>query len=118
MHPWNSHQAPEDGLPPQDIRFVELRVEPWPEGRRVRVHMQLTPFLERPNIRAVITNANAEEVASIDIIESMDARMTFTMHIRGDEIKGAYTLTASLNYPELGTVSQDRVVFETSESST
>ncbi len=118
MSSWNPYQPPEDGLPPQEVRFVELRVEPWPDGRRVRVHMQITPFLERPNINVSIQNSDHKEVSSINIIESIDDAMTFTMHIREEKVKGEYTLTATLAYPEVGTVAQDHVVFETTETST
>lgn len=117
MRPWNPYQPPEDGLPPGEVRFLELRVEPWPDSHRVRVHMQITPFLERPNIEATITDAGSKEVANIHIIESIDDRMTFTMHIRSEEVKGPYSLTATLSYPDIGTVSQDSVVFDLNDGS-
>src|SRR5690242_3283114 len=44
----HSYEPPEDGLPPQQIRVQTLRAEPWPEdSRRVRIHLDMTPFLER-----------------------------------------------------------------------
>jgi len=119
MPRWNPMQPPEDGLPPAEVRFMEVRVEPWPEdARKVRVHLQLTPFLERPNIEVIITDPQEEEVASIYIVESIDDRMTFTMHIRTPEMaRGPYTLNASLNYPEAGMVAQERVMFEAPHAS-
>jgi hypothetical protein len=115
MAQWNPYQPPEDGLPPQEIRFKELRAEPWPESdRRVRIHLEILPFLERPNIEVLILNQEEEEVASIHIIETIDARMTFTMHIRGEESAGGkYTLKGNLFYPEIGIVDQKSMQFET-----
>ena len=114
MPRWNPLQPPEDGLPPNETRFMEVRVEPWPEDeRKVRVHLQITPFLERPNIEVIIKDPQEEEVASIYIVESIDDRMTFTMHIRNPEmIHGLYTLNATLSYPDAGMVAQESVVFQ------
>jgi hypothetical protein len=109
------YQPPEDGLPPQEVRFHSVRVEPWPEdARRVRVHLDVTPFLQRPNIEVVIANEAGDEVASITIIESIDAHMVFTMHIRGNQTEGMFSLAASLSYPELGAVDQKSINFKIS----
>ncbi len=113
----NFYQLPEDGLPPQEVRIIDLRPEPWPDqGRRVRVHLSLTPFRERPDIHVKIADPAGEEVSSISIIESIEAKMAFTMHIRSPEVKGQYLLTASLVYPEIGQVDQKQVSFETYEN--
>ncbi len=110
----HSYQPPEDGLPPREVRIQSLRAEPWPEDpRRVRVHLDVTAFLQRPNIEVSIANESGADVANITIIESIDSRMVFTMHIRGEPTNGKYTLSASLSYDETGTVDQQRVVFET-----
>lgn len=110
MAGWNPYQPPENGLPPQEVRILELRGEPWPEdGRRVRIHIEMTPFLERPNIEVNISDKDGKEVSSIDIIESIEFRMTFTMHIRSSEAQGPFTLSAALKYPELGVIDQSNV---------
>lgn len=112
----HSYQPPEDGLPPQEVRILSLRAEPWPENdRRVRIHLDITPFLERPNLEVIITDAGEREVASITIIESIEDRMTFTMHMRGDEARAPYILSASVLYPEIGLVDQKSVPFEVNE---
>lgn len=110
----HSYQPPEDGLPPLEVRIKELSVEPWPEdGRRVRIQLDVTPFVERPNLEVVITNEGGQEVSSIHIIESIDARMTFTMHIRSSTVSGQFTAKASIVYPEIGMVDEKSVHFET-----
>jgi hypothetical protein len=110
----HSYQPPEDGLPPEQVRIQALRAEPWPEdGRRVRVHLDVTPFQERPNIEVSIAGESGQEAANVTIIESIDAHMVFTMHIRGNHPSGRFTLSASLAYPEIGVVDQKSEVFET-----
>ena len=109
----HSYKPPEDGLPPQEVRIQDLRAEPWSEdGRRLRIHLDVTPFLERPDIEVTISNEQGEAVSNISIIESIDAHMAFTMHLRGDNIGGPLTLSASLLYPEIGQVDQKSVMIE------
>ena len=106
------NQSP-DARTPQDVRFTELRVEPWPDGRRVRVHVSLTPFQKNPNVEVVITDPAGNEVARASIIETADVRFVFTMHIRGTDVNGMYTLSANLNYEETGQVDARSILFET-----
>jgi hypothetical protein len=112
----HSYTPPEDGLPPKEVRILDLRAEPWPdETRRVRIHLETTPFLERPYMEINITDARDEVVSNIHIIESIDDKMTFTMHIRGTDLGGTFTLTAAISYPEIGAVDQKSITFETQE---
>jgi hypothetical protein len=109
------HQQP-DARQPADVRFTELRVEPWPDGKRVRVHVSLTPFLQNPNLDAVITDSTDQEVAHSSIIEIVDVRFVFTMHIRSHPVRGLYNLTARLGYEDLGIVEERSISFETEET--
>jgi hypothetical protein len=103
----NSYPPPEDGLSPQDVRILSLRAEAWPENdQRVRVHLMVTPFLERPNFELSIHDGSGIEYASIYIIESIDATMTFTMHLRGEQIPSTLALSAQVSYPDHGIVDQ------------
>lgn len=111
----NAFQPPEDGLPPQEVRIVGLYGEAWQEDRRkVRIHLEVTPFLERPDLEVVIADDAGQEVSSINIIENIEERMTFTMHIRGEEIKEQYLLIASVIYPEVGQVDQKKADYRPS----
>jgi hypothetical protein len=114
MQRWNPNQPPEDGLPPPEVRFTAMRAEPWPDNRqRVRVFMEITPFLERPNIEVQIMDSDGKEVSTINIIETIDSDMTFTMHIRGEDPKEPFRMIARLSYPELGTITQHDLTFTT-----
>ncbi len=109
-------RPPADGLPPDKVRFTELRVEPWPDGRRLRVHVTLTPFQQKPNLEATIKDEAGHEVSYASIIETAEFRFVFTMHIRSQAVGGTYILTASLNYQDLGIIDEKSISFSTQES--
>ena len=111
MPHFNPLHPPEDGLPPAEVRVTSLSIEPWPDGRRIKVLVGLTPFLERPNLNATIQDAQGEEVSSAVIVETMDDQMVFTMHIRAEDVRGVYTLTLSVAYPDLEEVDRRTAEF-------
>jgi hypothetical protein len=90
----------EGALPPDQIRFTALSVEPYDDGRRVRVHFSLTPFEQPPNITLLLLDPSGEEVSRASIIESIDTTLAFTMHIRVPSTALEYCLTAALGYPD------------------
>lgn len=106
---------PEDGVPPEQVRFLEVRPEPWPDGRRVRVHAEITPFLQPPHMSMTITDAEGREVSHVDVVENIDFKLVFTMHIRAEKVAGDYNLTASLFYDDIGEVHRQTVSFYTEE---
>lgn len=85
-------------LPPDDVRIQELRAEPWPDNRRVRVYLEITPFQQRPDGNIIIKDAEGQEVANVSIIETIDPKMEFTLHLRGPVRPGTYQVTATLFY--------------------
>lgn len=90
-------------LPPNEVRIKELLAEPWPDNRRVRITLEVTPFQKRPNGQIAITNPLGDEVASVSIIESITPRMEITMHLRGETPSGEYRVSAAIFYiNELG----------------
>jgi hypothetical protein len=94
-------QDPSDiPLPPEEVRIRQFRAEPWPDGRRVRVLLELTPFQKRPNSEVCITDSQGEEIANISIIETIDPKMEFTMHLPALVPAGQYTVSATLFYTD------------------
>ena len=87
-------------LPPDEIRFRELRAEPYPDGRRVRIYLEITPFQQRPNCEISVMDENGDVVASLSIIESIDAKMDFTVHLKVEKPSGIFTLSADIYYYE------------------
>jgi hypothetical protein len=93
---------PEDHLQrmtPEETRITSLKAQPYPDGYRLRVNIEMTPFQQRPHIEVTLNDANGDEVASSSIVEPMSWKIEFTMHIRG-ELKNPYVLEAKLFYPD------------------
>ena len=87
-------------LPPDEIRIRSLRAEPWPDGGRVRIYLEIDPFQMRPNAEIRIFDEDEEEVASLNVIETIERKMEFTMHIRRGEPRGRFQIEALLFYSE------------------
>src|SRR3990172_4958331 len=105
---------PEDNLnrmTPQETRITSLSAEPYPDGYRLRVNIEITPFQKRPSLEVLLTDSDGNEVASSSIVEPMSWKLEFTMHIRG-ELKNPYTLVAKLFYPDGPAAEPQTVSFE------
>ena len=111
MQRFNPFQPDEDALPPEEVRFLDVHVEPWPDGRRVRVHVRLTPFQQPPNLEMVILDQQGREVSHISIIENIDFQFVLTMHLRDPEPQPEYRLEVELSYPDKGTITQNSCKF-------
>lgn len=84
--------------PPETVNFESLQARVYPDGRRVRLDVKLTPFIERPNLEFTILNAEGKEVASLSVIESMDYKFEMTAHLRGPQPTGQHILRGELFY--------------------
>ena len=93
---------PEDNLDrmtPEETRITSLSAEPYPDGRRLHVNIEMTPFQQRPHIDVMLKDGNGNEDQTTNIVEPMSWKIEFTMHIRG-ELTNPYTLSAKLFYPD------------------
>lgn len=91
-----SHHDPQ---PREKVKIEDVRIAPYPEGTRIHVEVDVTPFRERPNLLLAIHDENDQLVAELNIIETMHFNMEFTMHLRGvADPAGAYSLTVELFY--------------------
>jgi hypothetical protein len=93
---------PEDHLQratPEETRITSLTAEPYPDGYRLHVYIEMTPFQKRPHLEVVLNDSSGAEVASSTIVEPLSWKLEFTMHIRG-ELRNPYTLEARLFYPD------------------
>ena len=86
-------------MTPEETRITSLTAQPYPDGYRLRVNIEMTPFQQRPHLEVVLSDANHDEVASSSIVEPLSWKLEFTMHIRG-ELNNPYTLEAKLFYPD------------------
>jgi hypothetical protein len=107
-------------LPSEETRFLDLRAEPYPDGKRVRVNLELTPFLHRPEIELTLTDPTGQTFTSATVIETAGRKLEHTLHIRtlsgakgrtsqgardtSHSARGTFTLAAHLPYPDLGEI--------------
>lgn len=111
-------------LPPEETRILGLRAEPYPEGKRVRVNLELTPFLQRPYIELILSDPEGNEVSSASIVEPVSWTLELTLHLRPSTSlpavaslrEGTYTLAAHLTYPDLGEIDQREATIEITPS--
>lgn len=108
---FNPLRPNKDAVPPAEVRFRDLHAEPWEDNRRVRIHIRLTPFQKPPNLEIELLDANAQEVASVSIIENIDFDLVVTLHIRPPDAPGPFSLTAKVSYEDIGEVDQKTARF-------
>lgn len=85
--------------PRANIQIQRIAVKPMPDGWRVKLEIDVTPFQERPSLEVRLRTATGQEVADLSIIETMHRNMEFMLHIRGVPTPvGDYVLEADLYY--------------------
>jgi hypothetical protein len=99
-------------LPPDEVGFRAFVAEPLADGRRVRLHLSVTPFQQRPSIEVEILGPDQQRVALTQIVEAVDVNMSLTMHLRGESGAGEYLARASLYYPPQPPVDQAEAAFQ------
>lgn len=93
---------PEDNLDrmtPEETRITSLHAEPYPDGRRLHVNIEMTPFQKRPHLEVTLRDGEGGEIATTSVVEPLTWKIEFTMHRRG-ELKNPYSLEAILYYPD------------------
>lgn len=101
------HEAP---LPKEEMRILNVRATAYPDRQRLRVAVEVSPFLERPNLLLLVHDEHDEVVGEASVIATMHANMEFTLHLRhAGEPAGAHSLTVELFY-ETRQPPQDRWV--------
>lgn len=110
----------ETPLPPEEVRIRALRGEPWSDGRRVKIYLEVDPTQKRPSAELTILDPLGKQVASVSILESMTRKMEVNMHLRGQIDSGVYTLRAMLffavlpeNHETSQTLDFERLVVDT-----
>lgn len=88
-------------LPPEEVRLLNMDATPLPGNRRVKVHLELTPFKKRPNVEVTITAPSGKRAAYSNILETMLRKLEFTMHLRQVEPGVEYTIESVVYYQQL-----------------
>ena len=94
-------------VPPEKMEIRELKASPYDDGKRVAIEFEITPFQQRPNIDIFVLNQENQPVASFSIVEAIENKMTFTLHLREPEPQGDYQINMQLFYTELDTLEDE-----------
>jgi hypothetical protein len=99
-------------LPPEEVRINSVSVDPYSDGQRVRIAVEMTPFQKRPWLELTLFDSEGDEIATADVIEPLNYKIELTMHVRKAEPAGQYTLAVRLYYPEQADNDRKEVSFE------
>ena len=94
---------PEDNLertPPEETKILSLTAEPYEDGRRVRVNIEMSFFEKRPHLEVSITDTESQEISTASFVEPMNFKLEFTMHLRTKPAEGPLDLEARLFYSD------------------
>jgi len=94
---------PEDNLQrtsPEETRILSLTAEPYEDGRRVRVNIEISPFIQRPHLEFKLRDTEEQEISTASFVEPMQWKLEFTMHMRRKPAAGSLDLEARLYYPD------------------
>ncbi|MFQ5921584.1 MAG: hypothetical protein ACE5M4_01970 [Anaerolineales bacterium] len=98
-------------LPPDQVAFRSVEVEPYPDAQRLLVRLSVTPFQVRPSIDLEVLDEHGVRVAASSIVEATDATMSLTLHLQRPSPDLQYTLVARLLYEEQGEVDRSEAQF-------
>jgi hypothetical protein len=84
-------------LPPDEVRILEIKADPYPDGKRVRLFMALTPFQKKPSGDILVMDSSDTRVVSTSFIEAVTPKFEMTLHLRTSQ-PGDFTVEATLYY--------------------
>jgi hypothetical protein len=106
---------PADVPQPRDkVKIERFEAKPYPDGWRIRLIVDVTPFQERPSLEIRVQTGDEDQkrrVAELSVIETMTRHMEFTVHIRGvPSPVGQYLAEAELYYENVDAPQDRRAV--------
>ncbi len=115
-------------FPPSEIHILHLNVEPYPDSSRLRVRLELTPFLQKPYLDITVKDANENIIATTSVVEPTAWKLDLTLHIKKTDLNAqygseasrnsSYSLIVSLSYPNLGEIEHRKKSFQLQDPST
>lgn len=99
-------------LPPDQVRFLDLYVEPWEDKKRLKVFVKITQFTTPPNLSFQILDNQDVNLSEVTLIENVDTDIVFTMHLRSQNEQEDLTLKGEIFYSEeIGQVDKKEIAF-------
>ena len=90
-----------DRQPMELIRFENISVEPYPDRKKVKLLIEVTPFLEKPNIEIGLFNQDGILIASMSLVEIIEYKFELTLHIKNVSLHGENLIQANIYYDDL-----------------
>ena len=90
--------------PPEEVHIRAIAIDPYPDGQRLRVTIELSPFLQPPDLNLRVLDVDGQEMAELSIIEAHQTTLGLTVHPRGPDKRLPHRLEASVHYEDLGEV--------------
>jgi hypothetical protein len=84
--------------PREEVRLRQLAVTPLADGRRLRIDVEVTPFLERPNLDLDVLAPDGESLVRTSVVEADSPSFSLTMHLKGAPHAGEYRVRGTLSY--------------------
>jgi len=91
----------ETPLPPDEVRIRRVDVQVWPDGRKLKVSLELDPFQKKPSVELIVISPSEQQAASAEVIETMIRQIELNLHLRGEIEPGEHTLNVVLFYAEM-----------------
>ncbi len=102
----------ENPLPPEQVRFLDLKVEPWEDKKRIKIFVKITQFTTPANLSFQIFNEEKLNLSEVTLIENVDTDIVFTMHLRNHIDQQNLTLIGKIFYSdEIGEVDKKEITF-------
>ena len=89
--------------PREEVQLESLDLSPYPDGRRVKVTLTITPFMpmDRPSLEILVNDENDNLVSSLNIVETNTHILNLTVHLRTvEQPRGQYTFRVDLYYDD------------------
>jgi hypothetical protein len=81
----------------QEIEILTLEASPYPDGRRVKVTFQLSPFTQGPNALISLVDRDGKLIASVNIVNIFVPENEITLHVaERDALAGTYKVKLDL----------------------
>ncbi len=100
--------SPKTSPAQDDIKILSFDAEPYPDGRRVKVKLLLSSFLQGPNAIINLSNEEDQELAAVNIVNIFSPENEITLHIPGNKkLPGNYFVNIEIFYAEEEEIEQD-----------
>lgn len=86
---------------PDKVQILSVQANLLSDQRRIELTIEITPFMEQPDLEIQALAEDGRVAASTAIIGVPNQRVSLTLHLRGEIREGRYRVQCTLKYDEL-----------------